>query len=213
MANKKETPRQSFSYYLDRIAATRDKASVFHDFLTIIVCSLSWGMKEELYLSTVKRYSKEEVELFVQAFAALVISMQEHPLEDQLGDYFQTYISRGHNGQFFTPTCICDFMASILKPKDTETVCDPTCGSGRFFLATAKVSRNRTFFGADISEDCCLMTLINMCLNDLTGEVWHMNTISGETWKAWQVRRIPFVKLPYILETPLPLSMPLTNKP
>ena len=44
------------------------------------------------------------------------------------------------------------------------------------------------------------MTLINMCLNDLTGEIYHLNTISQQIWRAWRVCRWPITRHPYILE-------------
>ena len=47
---------------------------------------------------------------------------------------------------------------------------------------------------------CCMMALINMCLNDLTGEIYHMNTISQKIWRAWRVCRWPITRHPYILE-------------
>ena len=47
---------------------------------------------------------------------------------------------------------------------------------------------------------CCMMALINMCLNDLTGEIYHMDTLSMEMWRAWRVCRWPMTRLPYIQE-------------
>lgn len=61
----------------------------------MIVCTLSMQQKEEEYLATIRKYTKEEVELFVKAFASLVLWMETHPLEDAFGDYSSSISPRG----------------------------------------------------------------------------------------------------------------------
>jgi type I restriction-modification system DNA methylase subunit len=70
-----------------------------------------------------------------------------------------------------------------------KTIQDPACGSGRMLLSAAKIERNNYFFGADIDNRCCKMTVINMCLNDLQGEVAWMNSLSQEHWGGFSVNR------------------------
>lgn len=202
MAKKKNKEElQPYTEYLEKISRTHDRSRVFNDFLTIVVCTLSMQQKEVEYLETIRKYKREEVDLFVKAFAALVEWTTAHPLEDAFGDYFQQYISRGHNAQFFTPTYIADLMAVLVNPKEqTGPVCDPCCGSGRFFLSVAKQNREISFVGGDITEACCKMTLINACLNDIVGEVYHMNSLTMEIWRRWRIERLPIVRLPYIVE-------------
>lgn len=196
----KSQKQKPFTDILEQLSMYHDRSSVFNDYLTITVCCLSMKQKEDTYLSIIKNYTKEEVMAFAEAFATMIMWMEIHPLEDPLGDYFQANISQGHNGQFFTPPSICDMMAKIINPGTDENVCDPCCGSGRFFLSAAKINRNRQFYGADISMTCCLMTLINLCLNDLTGEVRHMDSLSMETWHIWRIVRYPVIRVPYIQE-------------
>lgn len=200
---------QPFGEYLERIARKHGRGQVFDDFLQIIVCCLSMGRKEDLYFKTIKRYDKEELSLFSEAFASLILQMDKYQLSDPFGDYFEEHLSNGRNGQFFTPECICDLMASLThSPRagaDTGTevdkrVYDPTCGSGRLLLSSAKLNRNRCFVGADISYTCCLMTLINLCLNSLNGEVLHMNTLSNECWHRWIVIVDSATKIPTVYE-------------
>lgn len=38
-------------------------------------------------------------------------------------------------GQYFTPRSLIQTMVDVTRPKITETVCDPTCGTGGFLLA------------------------------------------------------------------------------
>ena len=188
MAKKKNNDElQPYTEYLEHLSRNHDRSGVFNDFLTMIVCTLSMQQKEEEYLATIRKYTKEEVELFVKAFASLVLWMETHPLEDAFGDYFQQYISKGHNAQFFTPPAVTKMMAAMIGPGDKDgPVYDPCCGSGRFFLAAAQENRAISFVGGDITEACCKMTLVNACLHDIVGEVYHM-----------------VLRLPYIRELPV----------
>jgi hypothetical protein len=72
--------------------------------------------------------------------------IRSHPELDPTGDahhnhwrpfrsLFELYmqaISNGHNGQYFTPTPICEMMAIMNignNSQSGQTVCEPTCGS------------------------------------------------------------------------------------
>ena len=204
----KKDDLKPFGEYLEDISRVHGRGKVFDDFLQIVVCCLSMGRKEELYFKTIKPYSKEELNLFSQAFASLIMQMDRKPLEDPFGDYFEEFLSNGKNGQFFTPIGICDLMTQLttaIQPGEQKKegdirVYDPTCGSGRLLLSSAKQDRKRFFVGTDISYTCCLMTIINLCLNSLNGEVLHMNTLSNECWHRWVVIVDSFTKIPTIYE-------------
>ncbi len=124
---------------------------------------------------------------------------------DPLGELYQQAISSGHNGQFWTPEHMCDMMASITigeTLEDNQTVCDPTCGSGRMLLAAAKINRKALFYGADLDITCCKMTLVNILLNSLQGEVAHMNTLSNDFYKGYKVSTtlVNGYRMPYYIE-------------
>lgn len=199
---------EEFGEYLELISRIHGRRKVFDDFLQIIVCCLSMGRKEELYFKIIKPYSKEDLNLFSQAFASLIMQMDNHPLDDPFGDYFQEFLSDSKNGQFFTPICVCDLMTQLttaIRPEDKRKngdvrVYDPTCGSGRLLLSAAKKDRKQFFIGADISYICCLMTIINLCLNSLNGEVLHMNTLSNECWHRWCIIVDSLTKIPTVYE-------------
>lgn len=205
MKNNKFEP---FGKYLEGISRIHGRAKVLDDFLQIIVCCLSMGRKEELYFKTIKPYSKEELNLFSQAFAALIAQMDNEPLTDPFGDYFEEFLSNSRNGQFFTPIGICDLMTQLttaVKPGEERKngdvrIYDPACGSGRLLLSAAKEDRKQFFIGADISHTCCLMTIINLCLNSLNGEVLHMNTMSLNCWHRWCIIVDSFTKIPTVYE-------------
>ena len=185
---------KKFSDILEKLAYSHSRQDVFFDFLQMIVCALSLGTQEELYFKTIKKYEAIDLQKFAEAFALLVEEMDNggEGMRDCLGDYFQEFISGGHNGQFFTPPHICDLMADLAMPvnnNDGEKVADCACGSGRFFLAAAKKNRNIKAFAADISQTCCYMTLINLCLNNIEGEVSWMDSLSLKTWGQWVIEK------------------------
>ncbi|MGF7040083.1 N-6 DNA methylase [Mucilaginibacter lappiensis] len=108
---------------------------------------------------------------------------------DPLGELYMQAISNGHNGQYFTPTPICEMMAIMNIGENShpgQTVCDPTCGSGRMLLAAAKINRHMLLFGADLDITCCKMSLVNMLLNSLKGEIAHMNTLSNDFYRGFK---------------------------
>lgn len=190
-----------FANYIDSLSAQHGRSKVFNDFLTIAVCCLSMGKQEGLYFKTIEAYTREELTTFQEAFAALVIEMDNNGagLKDILGEYFEEHFHNEKLGQFFTPPSLCNLMADII-PITGDKVYDPCCGSGRIFLAAAEKNRTVTFYGGDISETCCKMTLINLCLNGLKCRISWMNSLSMEIYKEWAVTFLPYPRVPYIVE-------------
>ena len=188
-----------------KIAISKSDESVFTDFLDISICTLSAGQYEEEYLSIVKRYKKEEVGLFCELFAHMIMVMDDNGagLTDCLGEFFEQNLSRGKHGQFFTPEHVCDFMAAIVNPEENDKrILDPACGSGRMLLSAAKINRNNYFFGADIDSTCCKMAAINLCLNGMIGEIAWMDSLGGRDyhWSGYSIShaytpaRIPIIR-------------------
>lgn len=190
---------------LDAIARRQgSREQVFDDLLTLSVCALAGGTREEEYLATVKPYvdgelGKRPIDRLVAVFGRIV-NLMEETRTDILGDIFQGAITRGQNGQFFTPDSLCELMARIAgidevreegasegehAPNGTETVSDPCCGSGRLLLAAAKENRNRYFVGQDIDHRCAKITAINLALWNLYGKVIWGNTLTNEVRRVY----------------------------
>lgn len=56
---------------------------------------------------------------------------------DVVADAFEVFIGpslRGEQGQFFTPRNVVKAVIDIIKPKPTENIIDPACGSGGFLV-------------------------------------------------------------------------------
>lgn len=195
-----------FSKHIENAGRRVGRAKAFCDFLTFAVCCLSMQKAEAEYLTTAKKYNADEMLSFSNAFAVLVIEMDNkgEGLKDCLGDYFMEILSNERRGQFFTPQTICDFMTEIIQPANRETVSDCCCGSGRMFLSAAKKNRHLIFHAADIDLQCCQMTLINMCLNGLCGYVSHMDSLRMEEWRRWSIQVHPLLFIPYIREIEVP---------
>jgi len=92
-------------------------------------------------------------------------------------------------GQYFTPRSLIKAMVECVQPKPKRTICDPSCGTGGFFLAAydfieknhnldreeKKFLKNETFYGNEIVANTRRMCLMNMFLHNI-GE------IDGETF-------------------------------
>ena len=209
---------ETFSQLMDRLLIRHGISQVFSDFLTMAVCALSMGRMEELYLETVGRYEKPEAYTLAEAFGALVIEMtgDGSGMVDVLGHFFEDNISHGRHGQFFTPQPVCDMMAQMNMPvKPAQRVLDPACGSGRMLLAMGKLQRFAYFYGADNDANCAKMTVINLCLNGLFGEVVWMNSLTNNYYGGWEifptVKGHPGIRPITEIESLIHLKLPVTK--
>ncbi|MEM6721120.1 MAG: N-6 DNA methylase [Bacteroidota bacterium] len=191
---------KEFQDTMNMLGRRYDLARVFDDFLSLVICSfhrtnIQSKLKqkdvdnEELYLIIIKKYDRKAIDLFPKLLGALELSVYNKHYSDLLGDYFTQYITRGQNGQFFTPEPICELMAQLNMSDITKDkrVYDPASGSGRTLLSFAKHAPDNYFFANDVSSTCAKMTTLNFFLNGLRGEVAWMNTLSLEWYSAWQV--------------------------
>lgn len=166
-----------------------DLNRVFDDLLTMIICAMGRGTQEELYLQTIKSYSREELSTLCKLFGELVKiyrnSKEEETWSDPLGDYYE-YLAGNYKksafGQFFTPKSICNLMANIvINPNEWgKTISEPACGSGRMILASHTLSQGNYYVCQDLDPICCKMTAINLCFHDVRGEIHCMNSLTNE---------------------------------
>ena len=90
----------------------------------------------------------EIIRIRENSFEAIVKELEIYNLsttsDDVKGIAFEEFLGktfRGELGQFFTPRTIVDFMVEVLDPQETETICDPCCGSGGFLIKTFEYVR------------------------------------------------------------------------
>lgn len=88
-------------------------------------------------------------------------------------------------GQYFTPRALIKAIVEVIRPKPKETICDPACGTGGFFLAAhkylsekykldkeqKKFLRFSTFKGKDIVDAVVRLCVMNLYLHGIGGDV------------------------------------------
>lgn len=81
----------------------------------------------------------------------------------------------------------------MIEPTADEiTICDPACGSGRFFIHAQPLAPKAQFTGIDRDLTCVHMTALNMLVRNADATVIHGNTLSLETFGGYQTRRTAF---------------------
>jgi type I restriction-modification system DNA methylase subunit len=196
-----KSPERDFRQILKSLSHRHDTRRVFDAFLCFTACALAAQTREEEYLEEVKRWERPDLDLFAEAFAALVAEMESHPFEDIIGGYYMEFAlsQKGQqwNGEFHTPKPICDLMARMtlgdmesFPPEGPITVCEPACGAGAMILSLAQacppeVRRRLRVTAVDINRTACHMTFVNTTLWGIPTRVIHGNTLSMECWAAW----------------------------
>lgn len=182
-------PLRGFWGVFKEITYRWDYGEVFDDFLTLALCCFAHQTEEPLYFETIKKYDYKELDLFPKLLGEWLMmhdrQMRVLQWYDGLGEFYELLTSRYKSqrlGQFFTPQSVCDIMAQLngdaLANESEQTVNDPACGSGRFFLAMNAISKSpHLYIAQDIDFMCVKMTALNMMIHGLRGQVMHMDTI------------------------------------
>ncbi len=88
-------------------------------------------------------------------------------------------------GQYFTPRPLIKAMVTVARPEPLQTICDPACGTGGFFLAahdyisekySSRMDREQkdflrfnTFAGTDIVDNVVRLCVMNLYLHGIGG--------------------------------------------
>lgn len=115
--------------------------------------------------------------------------------DDILGDAYE-YLMRHFatesgksKGQFYTPAEVSRIMAKVIGINATkspsQTIYDPTCGSGSLLLKAADESKTGvTIYGQEMDNATAALAKMNMILHDNpTAEIWQDNTLSSPHFK------------------------------
>lgn len=117
---------------------------------------------------------------------------------DVKGDIYEGLLERNAEdtksgaGQYFTPRSLIQAMVDCMRPEPMQTIADPACGTGGFFLAAYDhlVANNKldkkqkaflkheTFSGNEIVSNTRRMCLMNMFLHNI-GEIDGESAVSG----------------------------------
>lgn len=185
----------------DKLAMKHSYYTVIYDFVDMAICAnhvINFASNctekdadnEAIYMAVIKKYNSEELNDFAKILAGLRLILEQEPFSDPLGDIYMEHLSNEKNGQFFTPSSICEMLTRLSgaeNAKDYCTVSDPACGSGRMLLAFASVHPIAYFFGVDIDIFCAKMTVLNLMLNGLMGEIVWGDSLALDYKGIWQV--------------------------
>jgi len=117
---------------------------------------------------------------------------------DTKGDIYEGLLEKNAEdtksgaGQYFTPRALIRAMVACMRPEPMQTIADPACGTGGFFLAaydylTKNYSldkqqkyflKHETFSGNEIVSNTRRMCLMNMFLHNI-GEIDGESSISS----------------------------------
>jgi type I restriction enzyme M protein len=114
--------------------------------------------------------------------------------DDLLGDAYE-YLMRHFatesgksKGQFYTPAEVSRVMAQVIglgqASSATQSIYDPTCGSGSLLLKAHDEAKSRTgldlaLYGQEMDNATSALARMNMVLHDCpTAEIWQDNTLS-----------------------------------
>jgi len=185
---------------LQKLDYKYDRSRVFNDFLIMSICCFhttniqtQLQQKDEeneaVYFQAINPYRKEDLNILGEALGILQLNVLKHPYSDILGEFFMQHITKGQNGQYFTPEHVCDLMVKLnaLEDQEGSRILDPACRSGRMQLSAAKINHRNYFFGADNSHTCAQMATLNFFLNGLKGEIAWMNSLSMEWYGGWHI--------------------------
>ncbi len=115
--------------------------------------------------------------------------------QDNLGDLYEYLLNEisksGKNGQFRTPRHIIQMICGLLNPQWTDSICDPSCGTGGFLLGAYLhiVSENTSDKYAQTNEDGFRMGTTGDKISD--PRVWDKiknNTFFGFDFDTTMVR-------------------------
>lgn len=157
-----------------------------------------WRHVEDDYLAVAKKYERKDFDVFAKMMAVTAIALDDNR-QDFLGKcYMQMEVANSRLGQEFTPYEISLMLARLNLDNAREwidrvgffTLMEPTCGAGSMIIAASQIveeepingnpSYDMWFEAIDIDRLCCNLTYIQCSLLDLSGIVWHGNTMSME---------------------------------
>ena len=204
---KRQDARKEFLRVFKQLTSCHRAWDIWRDFIIMFACAISnsldkshYDEREKRYLRIIKKYNKQEQNLFPELTAHTVMALEENPEQDFLGGIFmELNLGNGSNGQFFTPYHVCDLMAKMamtesvvqeINEKGYITICDSCCGAGATLIAGIHEARRQMekenlnyqnhvlVVGQDIDEIVALMCYIQLSLLGVAAYIKIGNTFT-----------------------------------
>jgi len=86
--------------------------------------------------------------------------------------------TKGGAGQYFTPRALIRAIVEVMRPRPSETICDPACGTGGFLLAAHEyILRNNPYLSRDEKKHLKLDALRGVEIVDGVTRLCAMNLL------------------------------------
>lgn len=200
--------KRQLTRILESLTYRHSTWDIFSDWVEMMAISISnscdkvhFEDREKRYMDIVRKYNKEELNKFAEAFACLVTTMEHDGLRDILGETFhELELHNKYKGQFFTPFHVCECMAEItigdhpkLNDKGYITVCEPCSGSGAMVIGAAgalnkakiNYQKQMVVLANDIDPKCTHMCYVQLSLLGIPAVVTNGNSLTVEEWSRW----------------------------
>ena len=202
LKEKKDSPksqqaRKDFLQAFRSLMGKHRSWDIWSDFVTLTACTISnavdkshYDKREKRYLQIIRKYNKQEREVFPKLFAFTVLALGEDPEQDFLGElYTELNLHEEERKQIFTPYNICHLMADItlgglvqdVEEKGYVEIHDCCCGAGAILIAATNVARGKLekaelnyqnhilVSGQDLDEIVLMMCYIQLSLLGVAG--------------------------------------------
>lgn len=180
---------------LNNIKVGCNSYDIFNDWISFMTISINNRFNysqtlEDMYLSIVKQYTRDELLKYGDCMYLLADCFEEK-IDDYLGKIYMNLGGNSRTGQFFTPFNICEMMAKIqLSKYDGERIVlnEPSAGGGANVLAAAKAIKDKGYnyqkllhvVSQDIDRKCSYMQFVQYTLTGISAEVVNGDTLSGQ---------------------------------
>jgi Type I restriction-modification system methyltransferase subunit len=193
----------------EKLAYRHSLWEVYSDFLEMAALAISnsvdlihYGAREKRYLEIIKKYNKEEAEIFPKLLGELVQALTEKT-SDVLGEIFmELELGNKWKGQFFTPYNLCLASAKlmignldkVIEEKGYVSLNEPCSGGGAMVIAFAEAMREQGYnpqkqlmaICQDLDSKAVHMSYIQLSLLGIPATVCHANTLSLEVFDTWK---------------------------
>lgn len=151
---------------IEKISGKYSAYEVFTDWIRCCSLAISnscqlihdkvWKEREQMYMDTINRYTKEERMMFTNMLGMLCETLEDH-VSDVLGEiYMEAGMGSKAAGQFFTPFHLSKLCAKLSEPKLDKNgkvlINEPSCGGGGMIIAVAVVLKKKGINYQDVME-------------------------------------------------------------
>lgn len=131
-----------------------------------------------------ERVPDAKLNQLLQIFDGMNLSNEGLEKHDILGDAYMYLLKMfaddggKKGGEFYTPEGVKDVLVRVLQPEETDSIYDPTVGSGGFLIKAIEYvkeqggnSKNVQVYGQEINLSTWAICKLNMLLHDARGSI------------------------------------------